>query len=182
MIWRSHGFSLIEVTLAIGVIAFALIAVLGLMPLGIQSSRDAGDDTRTSAIAQDVFNRMQGVLNAYVVSNNGALPTTAQSGVTFYYDVDGRYLNGATPSAPITSSSSIATAIYLAQVTYGPPAAFTGASAPYSTAGVDGTVLSAVKVAVGWPVVSGTVSPQNAARSIYSFYMGSTLPTAPTVQ
>jgi hypothetical protein len=123
-------------------------------------------------------------LNAYVATN-GALPGSVQVGGSFYYDVDGRYLNSSTPSSLITSSSSIATALYVAQVTYGPPAAFSGANATYSGANVDGTVLSAVKVSIGWPVIvtsqSATVPPANAARSVYSFYMGSTLPTTPAI-
>jgi uncharacterized protein (TIGR02598 family) len=180
MIWRNHGFSLVEVTLAIGLIAFALLAVVGLLPIGIQSSKDAGDDTRTSAIAQDVFNRAQGQLNAYVAAN-GALPSNPLTGIFFYYDVDGRFLAQATPSAPLSSGSAVAGALYQAQVTFGAPAAFAGASATYPTANVDQTVLSAVKVAVGWPVIvsgAGAAVPStDASRAVYSFYLRSTLPT-----
>lgn len=53
------GFSLMEITVAIGVIAFGLIAILGLLPVGMKSGREAIDATRTSLIAQDVFNRVR---------------------------------------------------------------------------------------------------------------------------
>jgi uncharacterized protein (TIGR02598 family) len=35
------GFSLVEVTLALGIAAFCLIAVFGLMPVGVQTNRNA---------------------------------------------------------------------------------------------------------------------------------------------
>jgi uncharacterized protein (TIGR02598 family) len=177
MIQNNHAFSLIEVTLAIGVIAFALIAVVGLIPIGIQSSKDAADDTRASAIAQDAFTRTQSQLNSYVAAN-AALPSSTQPAVCCYYDNDGRYLN----STPITNYSTISAAIYQAQVTYGPPAAYSGANPTYPSANLDATVLSAVKVSVGWPVLvnassnTATVSPANAARRVYSFYLRSALP------
>lgn len=56
---KSAGFSLVEVTLAIGIIAFALLAIFALIPVGLNSSRDAIDDTTTSLIAQDIYNRIK---------------------------------------------------------------------------------------------------------------------------
>lgn len=55
----NRAFSLIEVALALGIIAFALVAILGMIPVGLNASRDAIDDTRTSLIAQDVANRVR---------------------------------------------------------------------------------------------------------------------------
>ena len=42
---RPHAFSLVEVTLAIGVAAFCLIAVFGLLPVGLQTNRNATSQT-----------------------------------------------------------------------------------------------------------------------------------------
>jgi uncharacterized protein (TIGR02598 family) len=44
------GFSLVEVTLALGVAAFCLIAVFGLMPVGVQTNRNATSQTRVTNI------------------------------------------------------------------------------------------------------------------------------------
>jgi len=44
------GFSLIEVTLAIGIGAFCLIAVIGLIPVGVQTNRNATSQTATTNI------------------------------------------------------------------------------------------------------------------------------------
>ena len=42
---RLRAFSLVEVTLALGVAAFCLIAVFGLMPVGVQTNRNATSQT-----------------------------------------------------------------------------------------------------------------------------------------
>jgi hypothetical protein len=46
----SSAFSLVEVTLALGIAAFCLIAVFGLMPVGVQTSRNATSQTRATNI------------------------------------------------------------------------------------------------------------------------------------
>ena len=47
---RPHAFSLVEVTLAIGVAAFCLIAVFGLLPVGLQTNRNATSQTAATNI------------------------------------------------------------------------------------------------------------------------------------
>lgn len=50
------GFSLIEIMLALAVIAIGLIAIVGLIPRGVQASRDAADNTLAATIMHDTFN------------------------------------------------------------------------------------------------------------------------------
>jgi uncharacterized protein (TIGR02598 family) len=49
------GFSLVEVVLAVGVIAFAFVAILGLLPAGLTQFRQAMDNSIASQIAQRVI-------------------------------------------------------------------------------------------------------------------------------
>lgn len=49
------GFSLIEVTLALGVIAFALVAIMGLFPVAMKSATESQRETRATFIAQSIF-------------------------------------------------------------------------------------------------------------------------------
>src|SRR6266436_9218235 len=51
----TSAFSLIEVTLALGIAAFCLIAVFGLMPIGVQTNRNATSQTRASNIMAAVL-------------------------------------------------------------------------------------------------------------------------------
>jgi uncharacterized protein (TIGR02598 family) len=51
---RTAGFSLAEVTMAIGVISVSLLTMLGMMPTGLNSFKDATDSTIGAQIAQQV--------------------------------------------------------------------------------------------------------------------------------
>jgi uncharacterized protein (TIGR02598 family) len=84
------AFSLVEVTLALGVAAFCLIAVFGLMPVGMQTNRNATSQTAATNIM------------AAVVADLRATPTfnttSTQFGITFgtnppplYFDGSGQF-------------------------------------------------------------------------------------------
>lgn len=42
---RSRGFTMVEIAIALGVIAFALVAIIGILPTGLQTHRDVREDT-----------------------------------------------------------------------------------------------------------------------------------------
>src|SRR3954470_21757035 len=84
------AFSLMEITVAVGVIAFGIVAILGLLPVGMKSGREAVDATRTSLVAQDIFNRVR----ASAISNDPASqfyfgPYAANVASFFFYTADG---------------------------------------------------------------------------------------------
>ena len=56
---RKAAFSLVEVTLALAVAAIGLVAILGLIPQGVASSRDAADNTMAATIVHDTFNQIR---------------------------------------------------------------------------------------------------------------------------
>lgn len=61
-VWRNlrcHGFSLVEIVLALGVIAFALVAIMGMFPVAMRAARDSQSETRATHIAQQIFNDLQ---------------------------------------------------------------------------------------------------------------------------
>lgn len=49
---RTRGFTLVEVTMAVAIIAFAFIPLFGLLPVGFSVSREAMDISVTAQIAQ----------------------------------------------------------------------------------------------------------------------------------
>jgi uncharacterized protein (TIGR02598 family) len=53
------GFSLVEVVLAIGIVAFAFLPLLGLMPIGLSTSRQAIDTTIEAQIIQQMTSQAQ---------------------------------------------------------------------------------------------------------------------------
>ena len=53
------AFSLVEVTVAIGIAAFCLIAVFGLMPVGVQTNRNATSQTAATNILSSVMSDLR---------------------------------------------------------------------------------------------------------------------------
>jgi uncharacterized protein (TIGR02598 family) len=106
----SAGFSLIEITLSIGIIAFAFVALLGLLPTGMAVFRDAMDTSVTAQISQRIAGEIQETEFSSLLSQ--CKPdlslfkpgTEDQSGVlpTRYFDDQGNEIsvgNAASPSA-----------------------------------------------------------------------------------
>jgi uncharacterized protein (TIGR02598 family) len=56
---KPAGFTLIEVAIAVGILAVALVALLGLMPVGMTNFRKAMDTSITAQIAQRILLDMQ---------------------------------------------------------------------------------------------------------------------------
>ena len=51
---RRSGFSLVEVTIAIGIVSFALVTLLGVVPVGLIASQDAMRQTARSQIIKQI--------------------------------------------------------------------------------------------------------------------------------
>ena len=138
---KSSGLSLVEVTLSIGIVGFAMLAILGLMPVGLKSGGDAIDATRTSFICQDAQNRVRARVNYAMFAAAADVP------MTLYYDRDGVFV-GTTPSAR---------ALYRVDATiYGS----WGSGAVPPT--LDPAVLRPVTMQLRWPVdASGTAIGTN---------------------
>lgn len=49
------AFSLVEVTLALGIVTFALVGVIGILPVAMTSSRQSIDRNRAAAVASTVY-------------------------------------------------------------------------------------------------------------------------------
>jgi uncharacterized protein (TIGR02598 family) len=91
-----RGFSLIEIVLAIGVMSFAIIAILGLLSISFSSSKGSVDESLISAMARQVVASLQ----QQRFSGN-TLFTNVTSGsdskvLTNYFDANGEILTGST--------------------------------------------------------------------------------------
>src|SRR5438094_293908 len=91
------AFSLVEVTLAIGVAAFALIAVFGLIPVGVQTNRNATSQTAATNIMADVV----ADLRATPATTN----TSSQFAITFG-TAKRLYFDGAGQAATLLGANS----------------------------------------------------------------------------
>ena len=83
----SAAFSLVELTLALGIAAFCLIAVLGLMPVAALTTRNATSQTAATNIIASVIADMRATSSS----------TSPQYGITFgtaktlYFDAAGQF-------------------------------------------------------------------------------------------
>jgi len=73
---HQHGFTLIEIALAIMVISVGMLAVFALFPAGMTSNKHAIDDTYGAMFAEEVFNgyRAQASVNPWSSIENLTVP------------------------------------------------------------------------------------------------------------
>jgi len=115
-----QAFTMIEITISLAIIGFALVAIIGVLPLGMTAQRDNRQETivnqDASVLMDAVRNGERGLddLTNYVIGiTNYAVdyPPTGQGGRTLVlgYSVQGSTLNGAlsSPQHPLTNGYSI---------------------------------------------------------------------------
>jgi uncharacterized protein (TIGR02598 family) len=83
---RPHAFSLVEVTLALGVAAFCLIAVFGLMPIGLQTNRNATSQTAATNIIAFVVADMRANFTNQGTWRSPLLCIILGNSTTLYFD------------------------------------------------------------------------------------------------
>lgn len=121
---KKSGFSLIEIVLALGIIAFALVGIMGLFPVAMKSAQESQRETRATLIAQQIFSdlRMLTGTNRALVrgpssDSNALIPnfSLASQGNSATIAFDN---NGTALLDNVTDfSNSYAGAAFLAQVT-----------------------------------------------------------------
>jgi uncharacterized protein (TIGR02598 family) len=136
----TKGFSLVEITLALGVMAICLLAVLGLLPIASNTNRLAAADTAAASIAAAVL--------ADIRATPRTAPSSTQFAVSFgansilFFDAEGQ-----------STTTVNNTSIYRADVTF-----------PINPSGAKAATF--VHVKVSWPAAS---SPTNAAGTAEMF-------------
>jgi type II secretory pathway pseudopilin PulG len=75
---RESGFTMVEIAIALGVIAFALIAIIGILPTGLQTQRDNREETLVNQDARLLIEAIKtggrdlsSDIGAYVVNVDG---------------------------------------------------------------------------------------------------------------
>ena len=148
---KRAGFSLVEVTLALGVAGFCLLAVFALLPMGVQTNQAAFSQTAATTILSDVSADVRVAAQAnsgsvtspmygIVIPASGSTNTTPK---TLYFDSQGGF------STAIQGASR-----YRLAVTFPAPSS----NAPYATCAY---------IKISWPAaVDATSSPANAAGLI----------------
>ena len=95
----TSAFSLVEVTLALGIAAFCLIAVFGLVPIGVQTNRNATSQTSATNIMAAVITDLRATPKCTTPStqyqitlgNPCSSPPIPPSPATLYFDGTGQF-------------------------------------------------------------------------------------------
>ena len=85
---RQSGFSLVEISAALGIVSFAFVALLGLMANGVSQFREAMDTTVTAQIASRMINDAQQSEFSELVGANST-PQSTEATVIRYFDEQG---------------------------------------------------------------------------------------------
>jgi uncharacterized protein (TIGR02598 family) len=108
-----QAFTLIEVTLALGVAGFCLVSIFGLLPIGINSNQASLEQTMAGNIASSIIGDLRSTpMTATATAHYGIqLPTTSistmgpsTSAATIYVAANG---DASASGAPVTSGSAI---------------------------------------------------------------------------
>jgi uncharacterized protein (TIGR02598 family) len=81
------AFSLVEVVLAIGVVSFAMMAMLGTLPVGLKSSQQSRGQVATANIARQLQGELQQISFAGASQDTLTVETLADQ--SLYYSLEG---------------------------------------------------------------------------------------------
>lgn len=146
-IHSSVGFSLVEVTLALGVTAFCLIALFGLLPLGVQINQSSISQTAAAAVLSSVVADLRATPKTSLTSRQYEI--TFGTTKVLYFDGNGR---------AVTPADSNTTPRYRVMITF-----------PVSPAGAFASTFASLKIT--WPALvdPATTTPAGFVETFAAF-------------
>jgi type II secretory pathway pseudopilin PulG len=105
--YRTAAFSLVEVTLALGVAAFCMIAVFGLLPVGVQTNQRATSQTAATSIMANVIADLRATPKPPSINKSVQYQITFGTSKTLYFDSSGRCSTDFAGSIKLDGSSWI---------------------------------------------------------------------------
>jgi uncharacterized protein (TIGR02598 family) len=91
------GFSLVEVTLALGVAGFCLITLFGLLPLGVKTNQNSISQTAAAALLSSVMADLRATPKTSLTSRQYEI--TIATTKVLYFDAEGRAVTPGDPNA-----------------------------------------------------------------------------------
>lgn len=79
---KQSGFSLTELALSLGVLAFALTAVMGVIPVGLEATARSGQTVRADVMARDLLSTLRSQPDYQSGVSNFPLPDLVGLGLT----------------------------------------------------------------------------------------------------
>lgn len=139
------GFTLTEIVLTLGVISIAFVGILGLLPAGLNASRQAANSTVVAAILEDLHNRLQGQ----------PLKTGVAGFSPAFFDDHGVFI------APDAPPGQLTRRLYRADVKIG----------AWNTRPANTSALRPITISLSWPVdsKSGTALGKDNPKTVVTY-------------
>lgn len=135
---RFQAFSLVEVTLALGIISFGLIAIMGLVPRGLGIVKDSADEAAALNILSSVSSDIQCIDSNATASATYQIPVQSVNSGKGYFDINGNWLGN--PSTVPSDAVYALNWTIQARSLLSPPAAFISISWPAKSSLPQGSV------------------------------------------
>lgn len=135
------GFSLVEIAIALGIVAFALAGIVGLLSATLKTARSSMDDLLISEMTSDIINtlRKQEFTN---ISANAA---------DIFYDGSGKRINGVNTTTGVISNMATELAISQGAIYSCAPSVVSDATLEATTNSVVVPNLLKITLAFKWP-------------------------------
>lgn len=79
------GFSLVEVVISIGILSFALLAIVGLLPAGLKSVRNANEQAGAANVLESIAESIRSASTTSTSNFDSAIFTGSYAGIPFSY-------------------------------------------------------------------------------------------------
>ncbi|MBE7157093.1 MAG: Verru_Chthon cassette protein B [Rhodospirillales bacterium] len=140
----AHAFSLVEVTLALGITAICMVSLFGLLPIGLNTNRNSVEQTFAAGLVGTVIADIR-----TQAASNARMPATGTAGKSPQYGFDLTvttvqtiYINADGSATPVPT-----TALYRISLAFSAPA--------------QPATASPLRIFVSWPAAAGN-APSNA--------------------
>src|SRR5207302_1646544 len=142
------GFSLIEVVLALGVASFCLIAVLGMLPVGLKTQQGSVNQTKANAIISQIIDDLRADVRLP--------PGQASKAQGVWANLNGHWALVAKPDTLFFTNDGYQTGTMLNQIPAPSDAVFAATIKYLSPPTV---TTSTAKITVAWPASSVSIDP-----------------------
>lgn len=129
---RIQAFSLVEITIAVGIVTCSMLVVMGLLPVGLKTLQDSSTQYATATIAQQIVADLQ-LMPFTPSASNPNYSISAMNGQMNYYTVAGTKTTTPADSFFTVTFSTNSPAIPGGSTTYGSGAQMVKATITYPT-------------------------------------------------
>lgn len=132
-----RAFSLVEVTIALGILAFGLVAMLGMLPTGLRLVKESADEATAANIAEAIQADIKSISADATETTRYEIPLSMANTGTAFFTKEGKWIgnSGSDPDAVYAAKWAIRD-----RTSSSPPTAFVSVGWPALAAEPAGTV------------------------------------------